>query len=68
MYAVPVLPNQGSPTEFLRAKHSKFPHQCAARHIENDNKYGLPSKKTIQAEKLYQIMGLKLTDVSFKIC
>lgn len=37
------------------------------RHIENDDKYGLPSKKTIQAEKLYQMMGLKLTDVPFKI-
>lgn len=36
-------------------------------HIENDDKYGIPSKKTLQAEKLYRIMGLKLTDVPFKI-
>ena len=37
-------------------------------HTENDNKYGIPSKKTIQAEKIYQLMGLKISDVPFQIC
>lgn len=36
-------------------------------HTQQDSKYGIPSKKTTQAEKLYQIMGLKLSDVPFQI-
>ena len=37
-------------------------------HTENNKRYAIPSKKTIQAEKLYQLMGLKLSDVPFQIC
>ena len=36
-------------------------------HIDNDHRYGIPSKKTTQAEKLYMLMGLKLSDVPFQI-
>ena len=37
-------------------------------HTENNKRYGIPSRKTTQAEKLYQLMGLKLSDVPFQIC
>ena len=37
------------------------------KHIDNNNRYGIPSKKTTQAKKLYQIMGLKLSDIPFQI-
>ena len=36
-------------------------------HTENDHKYGIPSKKTTHAEKIYQLMGLRLSDVPFQI-
>lgn len=36
-------------------------------HTQSKHRYGIPSKKTTQAEKLYQLMGLKLSDVPFRI-
>jgi hypothetical protein len=36
-------------------------------NTKNESRYGFPSKKTMQAEKLYRRMGLKLSDVPFRI-
>lgn len=37
-------------------------------HMNSRSKYAIPSRKTIQAEKLYQIMGLKLSGIPYQIC
>lgn len=37
-------------------------------HTENNDRYAIPSKKTTQAEQLYKLMGLSLSDIPYKIC
>lgn len=62
------LKTQGKPYSIERIRQTLASVQLSIlKHIQTGQRYGIPSVITEDAKKIYQAMGLKISDIPFKI-